>query len=144
MQNTKEFPTLGSLKKSTNGAWGNKNSFKDTIINLIEYEKLSEMEKKAHEQQEKNLDGWYQVPRITPESNERINKKIQMQIKEEQKMLDEGGFYIPSVYNIDDEEEKKECIVKQNITQEYYDEQEEQEEQEEQDEQDDINIDDQE
>jgi len=127
VENIKEFPSLGSIKKPGGGAWGNKNSFKDTIVNLIEYEKLSEQEKKVREQQEKELDGWYEVPRFTRESQERMFNIIELQIKEEEKRFQEGGFYFPSVPEIVEEETlKKKIVVKPvvYVDEEYYEEEE--------------------
>ena len=72
------FPQLGEAKQST---WTGK-SFKQTIDDLIAYEKLSEQEKNLKEMKATAMDGWHVLPNVPREWVIKFNEKILQDYKE--------------------------------------------------------------
>jgi hypothetical protein len=66
------FPQLGEAKQST---WTGK-SFKQTIEDLIAYEKLSEQEKDQQELRAKAMSGWHVLPKVTHDWLLNFNEKM--------------------------------------------------------------------
>ena len=66
------FPQLGEAKQST---WTGK-SFKQTIHDLIAYEKMTEQERAQQVVREKAMSGWHILPRVTHEWLLRFNEKM--------------------------------------------------------------------
>jgi hypothetical protein len=66
------FPQLGEAKQST---WTGK-SFKQTIHDLIAYEKMTEQERAQQMMREKAMSGWHILPKFTHEWLLRFNEKM--------------------------------------------------------------------
>ena len=66
------FPQLSDAKQST---WTGK-SFKQTIEDLIAYEKLSEQERAQQELRAKAMSGWHVLPKVTHEWLLNFNEKM--------------------------------------------------------------------
>lgn len=66
------FPQLGEAKQSS---WTGK-SFKQTIEELIAYEKLSEQEKAQQELRAKAMSGWHILPKVNYEWLLNFNEKM--------------------------------------------------------------------
>jgi len=104
------FPQLGEAKQSS---WTGK-SFKQTIEDLIAYEKLTEQERTQQELRAKAMSGWHVLPKVTHEWLLNFNEKM-IELNGPMKDMD---VYVPrnttiKVYADSDDESVQEEIVQQ-------------------------------